>query len=380
MNSCPPILSVIEAYIGHRTYGQLMQDYFSQTESCKVDLHWFNEDRELHTRIFNRLLSYYSSNPWVQQQNIDLHLFRFQIGFAYMARRLVVRKLAQKEYSALHFHTQPLAFLCLDFMKQLPTIVSIDRTTVQAAKERTSPQFQWTYQPNIYFETKVFKTAQRIVSFSESARRSVIDDYGIQPEKVTVVYPGVDVNKITPFNRQGNAARKLCNILFIGGDFERKGGYDVLDVFLKHFADRAKLHLVTQEPIACDHPNVHIYNNIKAYTPEWLDLYNQADMFVMPTYSEPFGWVFIEAMAAGLPIVATRLNAIPEMVTQGENGFLVEPGDRSALAKSIERLIENPTLRQEMGAKGRQVVEQQFNNQTHFQQLEHLLQSAVVAR
>ncbi len=376
--NCPRILSVIEAYIGHQTYGQLMRDYFEQVESCKVDFYWYNEDRELHTRVINRLLSYYSSNPWVQQQNIDLHLFRFQIGFAYMARRLLMRKLALADYSALHFHTQPMAFLCLDFMKNLPSIVSIDRTTWQAARERTDPKYYWTYEPNIYLEKKVFHAAQKIVSFSESARQSVIEDYDIAPEKVSVVYPGVDVNKITPVKVKGNAERKPYNILFIGGDFERKGGYDILDVFLDRFADQAKLHLVTKARIACEHPNVYIYNNVKAYTPEWLQLYHDADMFVMPTYSEPFGWVFIEAMAAGIPIIATRLNAIPEMVAQGENGLLIEPGDRTALAQSIQHLIDHPALRLEMGRKGRWLVEQRFNTQLHFEKLETLLQEAAI--
>ncbi|MBW4539347.1 MAG: glycosyltransferase family 4 protein [Myxacorys chilensis ATA2-1-KO14] len=373
----PRILSVIEAYIGHQTYGCLMREYFQQVESCAVDFYWFNEERELHTRILNRLLSYYSSNRWVQQNNVDLHLFRFQIGFAYMARRLVIRKLAQAQYSALHFHTQPLAFFCLDLMRELPAIVSLDRTTVQAARERTSASFYWTFQPNIRLEKKVFEAAQSIVSFSESARRSVIEDYGIKPDKVALVYPGVNVKQITPCHQTVTDSQTLCNILFIGGDFERKGGYDVLDVFLKHFSNQAKLHLVTQASITCDHTNVHIYTNIKAYTAEWLELYQQADLFVMPTYSEPFGWVFIEAMAAGLPIVATRLNAIPEIVAEEETGLLIEPGDRTALADGMRRLLRNPDLRRTMGAKGRLVAEQKFNYRTHFEQLERLFNIAV---
>jgi glycosyltransferase involved in cell wall biosynthesis len=370
----PRVLSIIESYIGHQTYGQLMRDYF-QRATCKVDFYWYNEERELHARLLNRLLSYYSSNRWVQRQNIDLFLFRYQIGFAYMGRRLAVRKLAQADYTALHFHTQPLAFLCRDLMRKYPTIISIDRTTWQAAREYTDPQFYWTFSPNIHLERQVFEAAQTIVSFSESARQSVIQDYAIAPEKVKVVYPGVDIDKIAP--AQGDLVQKPCDILFIGGDFDRKGGQDVLAVFLEQFADQARLHLVTKDPIACDHPNVHVYHNINAYTPEWLGLYHTADLFVMPTYSEPFGWVFIEAMAAGLPIVATRLNAIPEMVTPGENGLLIEPGDRAALAQSIQYLIDHPERRREMGSNGRRLVEQRFNTQLHFEQLETLLQAAV---
>jgi glycosyltransferase involved in cell wall biosynthesis len=77
-------------------------------------------------------------------------------------------------------------------------------------------------------------------------------------------------------------------------------------------------------------------------------------------------------MAAGLPVIATQINAIPEMVTHKETGFLIQPGDRGELARRIQYLMENPTLSREMGAKGRKVVEQKFNTQTHCQKIESI--------
>lgn len=368
---------MIEGYLGHRTYGQLMQNYFSQSEGCKVDLYWHNDERELRTRLASRIIGHYRIPPtrWTLEQNTDFFLFRFQMCSGYFARRLLLRKMANTSYTALHFHTQPLAYLCLDLMREMPTVISLDRTSAQASREYTKPNLRWTFAPNLYRDKKVFEAAKNVVTFSEAARRSVIDDYGILPEKVTVIYPGVDLEKIP--SAFPTIKSKPYKILFVGGDFERKGGYDLVNVFLDKFADRAELHLVTQTPIQVDHPNIHLYKNIKAYTPEWLQLYHQADVFVMPTYAEPFGWVFLEAMAAGLPIVATHITAIPEMVTHGENGFLVEPGDLNALAQSIEHLIDNPELGQKMGLQGRQLVEQKFNAQTHFEKLENLLKEAI---
>jgi len=265
-------------------------------------------------------------------------------------------------------------------MKKMPTVVSLDRTAAQASRDSTKPSMRWTFAPNLHLDKKVFEAAKTIVSFSEVARRSVIEDFDISPQKVVVVYPGVDIDKIPLAESRDKSREKRLNILFIGGDFERKGGHDLLNVFLENFADRADLHLVTQVPITVDHPHVHIHRTIKAYTPEWLALYHQADVFVMPTYSEPFGWVFIEAMAAGLPIVATNITAIPEMVTSGENGFLIEPGDRIALSQSIDQLINDPELRKTMGDRGRDLVEHKFNAQTHFEKLEHLFHEAIAAR
>jgi glycosyltransferase involved in cell wall biosynthesis len=371
ITQCPRVLSIIEEYLGHKTYGCLMRDYFNQSDSCKVDFYWYNEERELRTRIINRLLSYYPQNKWIQDQNIDLHVFRFQIGFAYMARRLALRKRLNANYSVLHLHTQPLAYLAIDLMKQIPTVVSIDRTIAQASREKTAPQFRWTYAPNLWLDKRVFEQAAAIVTFSEVVRQSVIEDFQIDDHKIKVIYPGVNLNQITMLNGTKSTANPF-KILFVGGDFERKGGYDLLEVFLSEFANQAELHLVTGAAIDCNHPNVYIHRNIKAYTPEWLALYQQANVFVMPTYSEPFGWVFIEAMAAGLPIISTRINAIPEIVQHQETGFLVQPGDRATIAQSIHTLINHPQLAQAMGCKARTIAEQKFDADKNFYALECL--------
>ncbi len=371
MSTYPRILAIVESYLGHRTYGDLIKYYFGNSQDSITDLYWYNEEKELSTRIINRLLSLCFPNRWVQQQNLDLHWFRIQLGFGYMARRLIVRKLRTTNYSALHLHTQALALASLDLMQTIPTVVSLDMTAAQAARVSTVPNFRWTYRPNLYLEKRVYETAAAIATFSQAARQSVIEDYDIHPDKVHVMYPGVDLTQITPVAKSSHAAP--YRILFVGGDFERKGGHDLLQVFLDQFADRAELHLVTTADVQCNHPNVYIHHHIRAYTPEWLTLYQQADVFVLPTYAEPFGWVFIEAMAASLPIIATRLTAIPEMVTSGETGFLIAPGDRAALAQNLQTLMDNPCLGRSMGKKGRTVAEQRFNAETNFQRLESLL-------
>lgn len=380
MNNNFQALSIIESYLGHRTYGELMQEYFGRNGARNVDFYWYNDEKELTTRIINRLLSYSFPNRWIQKQNLDFTRMRVQLGFAYMSRRLIDRKINQKNYSVLHFHTQPLAFLALDLLKKLPTAITIDFTAIQAATEKTDPDFRWTYKPNFLLEKKVFQAATKLITFSEATRKSIIKDYKIDENKVKVIYPGVDLKKIPLATNVKEIEQKPYKILFIGGHFERKGGKDLLEVFLERFADRAELHLVTQTPIKCDRPHVYIHQDIKAYTPKWLELYHQADVFVLPTYSEPFGWVFIEAMAAGLPIITTRVNAIPEIVSHEETGFLIQPGDRIDLANRIEQIINNPNLGKEMGAKGRQIVEEKFNAKTNFQTLASVFQEISITK
>ena len=379
MTKNPQIFSIIESHMGHGTYGNLMREYFSQISSCKVDFYWYNDERELPTRILNRLLSFKFPNEWIQNQNLDFNRFRIMTGFAYMARRLVARKLSQGDYSALHLHTQVMALLSVDFMKNLPTVVSIDLTAVQASQEKTDPSFRWTYTPNVLQEKRVYEVAARIITTSEFVRKSIIEDYNIDGEKVKTIYSSVKIEAFSSIDRSKIDPKTRYNILFIGGDFKRKGGEDILDVFLTTFSEVAELHLVTYTPIKCEHPHVYIHKNIQAYSSEFLNLYSQADVFVMPTYADAFATVFLEAMAASLPVIASQLPQIYEVVSDEETGFLVPSGDRNALACKIRYLIENPTLGREMGAKGRKVAEQKFNAQTNFQTLESIFKEISIS-
>ena len=85
-----------------------------------------------------------------------------------------------------------------------------------------------------------------------------------------------------------------------------------------------------------------------------------ADIFAMPSLGEPFGLVFLEAMAMQLPVVALDSGGAPEVVDDGVTGLLVEPGDTDGLTRRLLALLEDPERRQQMGAAGRQRVEALF--------------------
>ena len=104
------------------------------------------------------------------------------------------------------------------------------------------------------------------------------------------------------------------------------------------------------------------YVSMPGHVP-WRDLvehYRRAKVFVMPSYYETGGISVIEAMAFGLPVVATRAGGLPEVVEDGVTGILVPPGDSRALAEAISRLLRDPELRQRMGEAGRSTVMKEF--------------------
>jgi glycosyltransferase involved in cell wall biosynthesis len=86
-------------------------------------------------------------------------------------------------------------------------------------------------------------------------------------------------------------------------------------------------------------------------------LYAIGDIFVMPTENEPWGLVINEAMAAGLPIIASEeIGAVPDLVQDGLNGYAFPAGNVEALTRRLQGLVSNPQLRQEMGAKSREII------------------------
>ncbi|MBV9604079.1 MAG: glycosyltransferase, partial [Solirubrobacterales bacterium] len=92
-----------------------------------------------------------------------------------------------------------------------------------------------------------------------------------------------------------------------------------------------------------------------------VSLYQQADMFCLPSFAEGLPGVLMEAMAMGLPVIATRIMGIPEIVEDGVSGRLVAPGRADALAGALLELLGDPELRSSMGKAGRRRVEKEYD-------------------
>ena len=98
-----------------------------------------------------------------------------------------------------------------------------------------------------------------------------------------------------------------------------------------------------------------------------------SDLCVLPSQArEGLGIALIEAMAAGLPVVGTDVGGIPEVIRNGENGFLVPPGSAEPLAQAIGKLVGDQELRIAMGCRGRQIYEERFTLSTMMTQIEAL--------
>jgi glycosyltransferase involved in cell wall biosynthesis len=199
--------------------------------------------------------------------------------------------------------------------------------------------------------------------------------WGADPQKMDVVYPGFPTP--APVDRGG---RTHFTFLFVGTDFERKGGFEVVEAFadLTDRRPEVRLMLVCPEPSAAN-PDRALHSWVTPGRRQRLlarleeleragkarrrpllprsvlfaEAYPAADAFVMPSHAEGFGFTNVEALSFGLPVVSSRIGAIPETVADGRTGLLVPAGDVSALAAAMDRLLADPALARWLGENAR---------------------------
>src|SRR5262249_37399304 len=153
-----------------------------------------------------------------------------------------------------------------------------------------------------------------------------VDDYGCRDGDVAVIPPGIDLQQFTPRPRPD----RLPRILFVGGDFLRKGGDLLLEVYRKRLRGRAELVLVTRDAVPPE-PGVEVHTGVGANSEKLRELYAGADLFALPTRADCFSLVCMEALASGIPVVTTRVGGIPDIVREGETGHLIDRDDAGAL-------------------------------------------------
>lgn len=207
---------------------------------------------------------------------------------------------------------------------------------------------------------RLYGAARHLFPWNEWVAASLRDDYGVAADKVTAVSPGVDQQLFQP-ERSARPNDGVVRLLFVGGNFDRKGGELLLRWAQEtRVAIPWELHLVTRDAVP-ETPNVFVHRGIVNNSLELVRLYQQSDLFVLPTLADCYSLVAMEAMACGLPVVISRLGGIPEIVAEGETGFLLEPGDYPALASRLDRLVTEEELRAKMGASSLARAREKFD-------------------
>jgi len=194
--------------------------------------------------------------------------------------------------------------------------------------------------------------------------------YPIQPRNIQVVHNGVDTQLFTPSDRKHN--NKPVKVITIGRLSPGKGFEDFIEAAeIINKANPQVVFAIAGEGILEKSLTKKISRlGIEGVTKllghiggknEIAAFYRSADIFVLPSHHEGLPTVVLEAMASGLPVVATKVGGVPSLIEDGVNGYLVAPREPMALADRILRLVDDENLRQQLGKKARERVLEKYN-------------------
>lgn len=206
-------------------------------------------------------------------------------------------------------------------------------------------------------ERVVLQRANRVAAVSHYTAQRTLAAFDI-PD-ITVIHNGIDLDgAFRPACR--SAPHTPFRLLYVGNWSKRKGA-ELLRPIMRSLGAGFELRY-TGEPLQQGAANMHCVGRPQS-EPDLAGLYQDADALLFPSRLEGFGLVALEAQACGLPVIATRGSALPEVVQDGETGLLCAPDDVPGFATAARELAGNPELWQRMGRAGRTRVEAHFSMQ-----------------
>lgn len=208
----------------------------------------------------------------------------------------------------------------------------------------------------------IFRHCAQFIVLSESWRQFYIKQLGLYADRVVVLPNPVRLPSQVPNRSFANP----INLIFLGRLGSRKGSFDLIHAFSQIPLDQRQKVILT---LAGDGEVEQTRNLVKhlklencTHVLDWIDerernnLLANADVFILPSYNEGLPMALLEAMSWGLPVIATPVGGIPEVVIPNQNGLLVNPGNIQQLIKAIQSLINDEDLRLRLGQAARASV------------------------
>jgi glycosyltransferase involved in cell wall biosynthesis len=342
------------------------------------------------TRFDDKLLKTFDSRPRLRQLP----------GFRNPKRPLFASALAHLEYSlkvARDIRRQHCDWVHIHNFSQIVPVVRAFNPKVKIALHMNC---EWTTQLEPSMMRRRLEKCDLIIGCSEFITGKIRRSFPEVARRCRTIFNGVDVTRFAPGADRRRCKDTATRLLFVGRIWPDKGPHVLLEAFKKVVETGPEVHLelagwklgpmgpssefafllTEDEKVLGLAPLYrrnyfeylrgivppHLWGQVSVQEAlphsELADRYRMSDIFIAPSvWNEPFGMVIVEAMASGLPVIATRGGGIPEIVQDGETGLLAERGDSAGLAEAIMSLLENDGLRQSMGRAGRKRVMELFS-------------------
>lgn len=217
---------------------------------------------------------------------------------------------------------------------------------------------------------------ERVIAVSEDNQRHLIENHHIPPEKIEVIYNGIP--RVETGSDSGERkGRGRFVVAVIGALHRRKGHFTVFDA-MKSLPEKISLVVAGEGEMEEEYRTYVKENGLDdriaflGHRDDIGELLSEVDLLALPSTLEATPYVILEAMSAGIPVVASRVFGIPELVTDGKTGFLVEAGDSGGFAKYISLLYSDRELFERISGEASRDFEERFTLERSVRQTERL--------
>lgn len=238
-----------------------------------------------------------------------------------------------------------------------------------------------------FIEKRCVKCADKIISVSKFTKKQIVETYDINPEKINVIYNGIELKeqtfteeKLEELKKQFSIPQKPV-ILFVGRVDDHRKGLDLLLRSFKNVLEKIDGILLVvgkgdQTEARTFAISLGIQDNVffTGFADESTlkKCYTLCDVYVVPSRLEGFGLTILDAMAAGKPIVATKVGAIPEILRDKENGILVYLNDIEGMSNAICTFLQDRTLAKNIGERNTSYVKENFSWEKNAKETEQI--------
>lgn len=294
------------------------------------------------------------------------------------------------------FRQRRIAVAVATISRDIGTVVLAARFS-PATRVAYVQQMQFGHQKRDLFHRWSYGALDAWITLTHAMKASVVKNTIVKEEQIHVIPFGTDTTVFNPQKVTRRLGRRMFKLragaLYAGfiGRLDRQKGCDEFiraAAIVRKSIRGAQFILAGEEtrgePGYAQHlrnlrDSLDLQHHVQflPFTREVPAFLASLDILAVPSYSETFGYVAVEGMAMGIPVIGTNSGGLPEIIVDGKTGFLIPPGDHEALAEAIITLFKKPALRKVMGNLGRQRVKQHFEFQNNIQTLDKLFQGMV---